>query len=97
MNFNERLHAVWANNDLRNYFFRRQSIKALEELIEYSNEDEFEILDKVDIYCIDNDFDSEDLDNMLYHENLQILAEEFGIQVSHEDDDWYNQYNYFRE
>ena len=49
-------------------------IKTLEELIEYSNEDECEILDKVDNYCIDNDFDSEDLDNMLYHENLQILA-----------------------
>ena len=76
---------IWFNNSLRDFFFREQSYKTLEELVSRSAMSGRETIDALEDATEDMDID--DVEEMFYSESVEYCAEEFGIELEDEEDE----------
>ena len=80
MKFETLLSSVWYYEPLREHFFRLQSIRTMNKLIDSVYGLTQDILDD-----IENCLDSDALDEMLYNESVEDLANEFGLELMEEE------------
>lgn len=73
--------ALYFSKRLYYYFFREQSRDTLEDLIYFSKVDTHSVLDAIDSYAEQNDYDIDDIDEMLYDESVEEIAKEIGIEL----------------
>ena len=76
---------IYWNKGLKNFFFRDQAYKTLEELVERSTMSGRETIDALEDATEDMDID--DVEEMFYSESVEYCAEEFGIEIEEEEDE----------
>ena len=76
---------IWFNKSLRDFFFREQAYKTLEELVERSTQSGREIIDALEDATDGMDID--EVEEMFYSESVEHCAEEFGIELEEEEDE----------
>ena len=76
---------IWFNKSLRDFFFREQAYKTLEELFERSTQSGRETIDALEDATDGMDID--EVEEMFYSESVEYCAEEFGIELEEEEDE----------
>jgi hypothetical protein len=76
---------IWFNKSLRDFFFREQAYKTLEELVERSTQSGRETIDALEDATEDMDID--EVEEMFYSESVEYCADEFGIELEEEEDE----------
>ena len=79
--------SLYFNYHLYNYFFREQSQHTLEDLICVSKVDTRSVLDAIDSYVEQNDYDVGDIEEMFYEYSVEEIAKEIGIELKEEEED----------
>ncbi|MGN1157950.1 MAG: hypothetical protein ACI4TK_17390 [Agathobacter sp.] len=69
-----------------NFFFREQSLNAIEELFKRAKRDGGELEEIIEDYVDSNDIDIDCLEEMFYDMDIDELAEEFGIELDDEEE-----------
>ena len=87
MKFETLLSSVWSYEPLREHFFRLQSIRTMNKLIDSVYGLTHDILDDIENYCEENCLDSDTLDEMLYNESVEDLANEFGLELMEKEEE----------
>ena len=77
---------LWQNESLMSFFFREQSIRTLEELLEKVS-DKWAAINAIEVHAEINDYSVDDVEEMFYEYSVEELAEEFGLQIESEDED----------
>lgn len=77
---------IYWNNGLKNFFFRAQSCKTLDELVNRSTMSGQDTLDALDDATDDMDID--EVEEMFYSESVEFCADEFGIELEDEEDEY---------
>lgn len=72
---------VYNTKFLLDYFFRYQSEMTLEELINRAVDDISIVLDAIDSYAERTCCDIEDIEEMFYHDSVEEISREIGIQL----------------
>lgn len=75
---------IYWNNSLSNFFFRKQALSTLEELVKRSAMSGQDTLDALDNATEDMDVD--DVEEMFYSESVEYCADEFGIELEEEEE-----------
>lgn len=75
---------IYWNNSLSNFFFRKQALSTLEELVKRSAMSGQDTLDALDDATEDMDVD--DVEEMFYSESVEYCADEFGIELEEEEE-----------
>jgi len=76
---------IYWNKGLKNFFFRDQAYKTLEELVERSTMSGRETIDALEDATEDMDID--DVEETFYSESVEYCADEFGIELEDEEDE----------
>lgn len=74
---------LWANPSVRKFFFRTQSENTLQELADRSADWE-DALQKIEESIYE---DLDEVEEMFYEETVEELAEEFGIELTEDEDE----------
>ena len=77
---------LWQNESLMSFFFREQSIRTLEELLEKVS-DKWAAINAIEVHAEINDYSVDDVEEMFYEYSIEELAEEFGLQIENEEED----------
>ena len=80
MNVQIPLGEIYHNYGLRNFLMREQAYNTLNELIS-KNGDEAEVLNRIDEYADDFRCDFDEIEEMLYSDDIEELAETFGLEI----------------
>lgn len=78
---------VYNTKFLLNYFFRSQSEKTLDELINRAVDDISIVLGAIDSYAEQNNYDIDDIEEMFYNESVEDIAKEIGIELEEEEEE----------
>ena len=76
---------IWFNKSLRDFFFREQAYKTLEELVKRSSMSGQDTLDALDDATDGMDID--DVEEIFYSESVEYCADEFGIELEDKEDE----------
>ena len=87
MKFETSLGSVLNYEPLRKHFFRNQSIRTLNDLIDQVHGLKCDIVYCIECYCEENNFDSDALDEMLYNESVEDLANEFRLELMEKEEE----------
>lgn len=79
--------SLYFSKRLYYYFFCEQSRDTLEDLIYFSKVDTHSVLGAIDSYAERNDYDINDIDEMLYNESVEKIAKEIGIELKEEEEE----------
>ena len=74
------------NESLMSFFFRKQSIMALDELLE-KVADKRAAINAIEVHAEINNYSVDDVEEMFYEYSIEELAEEFGLQIENEEED----------
>lgn len=77
---------LWENESLMSFFFREQSIRTLDELME-KVADKMAAINAIEVHAEINNYSVDDVEEMFYEYSVEELAEEFGLQIESEDED----------
>ena len=77
---------LWWNESLMSFFFRKQSIMALDELLE-KVADKRAAINAIEVHAEINGYSVDDVEEMFYEYSVEELAEEFGLQIESDDED----------
>ena len=78
---------LWDNPSVRSFFFREQSTKTLQELIDRANEYATDVCEAVENYAEMNGCDLDYIEDMFYEDSVEELAKEFGIELLDDEDE----------
>lgn len=78
---------VYNTKFLLNYFFRSQSEKTLDELINRAVDDISIVLGAIDSYAEQNNYDIDDIEEMFYEDSVEKIAKEIGIELKEEEEE----------
>ena len=79
--------SLYFSKRLYYYFFSEQSRDTLEDLIYFSKVDTHSVLGAIDSYAERNDYDINDIDEMLYNASVENIAKEIGIELKEDDEE----------
>ena len=68
------------------FFFREQSIRTLDELLE-KVADKRAAINAIEVHAEINGYSVDDVEEMFYEYSVEELAEEFGLQIENEEED----------
>ena len=77
---------LYWNNSLMSFFFREQSIRTLDELLE-KVADKRAAINAIEVHAEISGYSVDDVEEMFYEYSVEELAEEFGLQIESEDED----------
>lgn len=77
---------LWQNESLMSFFFREQSIRTLDELLE-KVADKMATINVIEVHAEINNYSVDDVEEMFYEYSVEELADEFGLQIESEDED----------
>ena len=77
---------LWQNESLMSFFFREQSIRTLDELLE-KVADKRAAINSIEVHAEINNYSVDDVEEMFYEYSIEELAEEFGLQIENEEED----------
>ena len=77
---------LWENESLMIFFFREQSIRTLDELME-KVADKMAAINAIEVHAEINNYSVDDVEEMFYEYSVEELADEFGLQIESEDED----------
>ena len=77
---------LWWNESLMSFFFREQSIRTLDELLE-KVADKKAAINAIEVHAEISGYSVDDVDEMFYEYSVEELAEEFGLELESEDED----------
>ena len=77
---------LWQNESLMSFFFREQSIRTLDELLE-KVADKRTAINSIEVHAEINNYSVDDVEEMFYEYSIEELAEEFGLQIENEEED----------
>ena len=77
---------LYWNESLMSFFFREQSIRTLDELME-KVADKMAAINAIEVHAEINDYSVDDVEEMFYEYSVEELAEEFGLQIESEDEE----------
>ena len=77
---------LWQNESLMSFFFREQSIRTLDELLE-KVADKKAAINAIEVHAEISGYSVDDVDEMFYEYSVEELAEEFGLELESEDED----------
>lgn len=77
---------LWENESLMSFFFREQSIRTLDELME-KVADKMAAINAIEVHAEINDYSVDDVEEMFYEYSVEELADEFCLQIESEDED----------
>ena len=80
MNVQIALSEIYYNYGLRIFLMREQAYNTLNELIS-KNGDEGEVLNRIDEYADDFGCDFDEIEEMLYSDDIEKIAETFCIEI----------------
>ena len=86
MKINISFRGLYLRRSLFEYWFREQSEKTLDELINRSNKGFDFVLDTVERYANENNFDVDDIDEMFYHDSVEDIAKNLDIELKEEEE-----------
>ena len=75
---------LWENESLMSFFFREQSIRTLDELME-KVADKMAAINAIEVHAEINDYSVDDVEEMFYEYSVEELADEFCLQIESED------------
>ena len=75
---------LWWNESLMSFFFRKQSIRTLDELME-KVADKQAAINTIEVHAEINNYSVDDVEEMFYEYSVEELAEEFGLEIESED------------
>ena len=78
---------LYWNNSLMKFFFREQSIRTLEELLE-KVADKWAAINAIEVHVELNNYSVDDVEEMFYEYSVEELAEEFGLQIESEEEEF---------
>lgn len=81
------LESLYLSQRLYNYFLREQSRDTLDDLISASNLDRHHLFELIESYAEQNNYDIDDIDEMLYNESVEKIAKEIGIELKEEEEE----------
>ena len=84
MKANVTIEQIWFNEKVRNFFFRTQSYKTLEELVYKSNDSVENTLKALDAQTENEDLD--DFEEDLYNYSVEELADIYEIELLGEEE-----------
>ena len=77
---------LWQNESLMSFFFREQSIRTLEELLE-KVADKWAAINAIEFHAEINNYRVDDVEEMFYEYSVEELADELGLELAIEDED----------
>ena len=77
---------LWENESLMSFFFREQSIRTLDELME-KVADKMAAINAIEVHAEINDYSVDDVEEMFYEYSVEELADEFCLEIESEDED----------
>ena len=77
---------LYWNESLMSFFFREQSIRTLDELME-KVADKMDAINAIEVHAEINDYSVDDVEEMFYEYSVEELADEFCLQIESEDED----------
>ena len=77
---------LYWNESLMSFFFREQSIRTLDELME-KVADKMAAINAIEVHAEINDYSVDDVEEMFYEYSVEELADEFGLEIESEDED----------
>ena len=77
---------LWENESLMSFFFREQSIRTLDELLE-KVADKRAAINVIEVHAEINNYSVDDVEEMFYEYSIEELADEFCLQIENEDED----------
>ena len=80
MKANITLEQIYYNTNLRNFFFRNQAFKTLENLLERAAEDEGEVLKTLDDQLFGEDLDA--IEEQFYNDSVEEIASYYNIELN---------------
>ena len=78
---------LYCNNSLMKFFFREQSIRTLDELLE-KVADKWAAINSIEAHAELNNYSVDDVEEMFYEYSVEELAEEFGLQIESEEEEF---------
>lgn len=76
---------LWYNPSILGFFFRSQSEKTLEELMNRTSLSSDAVCDSIDTYADNYEVDLDTIEEMFYNDSIEELAEEFEIELNEEE------------
>ena len=77
---------LYWNESLMSFFFRGQSIRTLDELLE-KVADKRAAINAIEVHAEINNYSVDDVEEMFYEYSVEELADEFGLELAIEDED----------
>ena len=77
---------LYWNESLMSFFFREQSIRTLDELLE-KVADKRAAINTIEVHAEINNYSVDDVEEMFYEYSVEELADEFCLQIESEDED----------
>ena len=77
---------LWENESLMSFFFREQSIRTLDELLE-KVADKMAAINAIEVHAEINDYSVDDVEEMFYEYSVEELAREFDLELESDDED----------
>lgn len=77
---------LWENESLMSFFFREQSIRTLDELME-KVADKMAAINAIEVHAEINDYSVDDVEEMFYEYSVEELAREFDLELESDDED----------
>ena len=78
---------LYWNESLMSFFFREQSIRTLEELLE-KVADKWAAINVIEVHAEINDYSVDDVEEMFYEYSVEELADEFCLQIESEEEEF---------
>ena len=77
---------LWQNESLMSFFFREQSIRTLDELLE-KVADKRAAINVIEVHAEINNYSVDDVEEMFYEYTVEELAREFDLELESDDED----------
>ena len=77
---------LWQNESLMSFFFREQSIRTLEELLE-KVADKWAAINVIEVHAEINNYSVDDVEEMFYEYTVEELAREFDLELESDDEE----------
>lgn len=85
MKANVTIENIWFNSGLRNFFFRDQAFKTLEDLVNRSELSERETIEFLDAHY--EDYDLDELEEMFYNDSVEEITSDCGLTLEEEEEE----------
>ena len=76
---------LWWNESLMSFFFREQSIRTLDELLE-KVADKRAAINAIEVHAEISDYSVDDVEEMFYEYSVEELADEFGLELESDEE-----------